>query len=142
MNAEEAKKRLLSMWDNIAQDRSLQVALRLKASEYMAKAVGLIGNEPGISMTQEEDAVENQLAKLTRKELEALARLDEKKPEPVPLPSKNAEKTETAKKTTAQEPAEAQPKSKNDTTPAQEQKTQPAGSKAPITQNAEKGVQK
>ena len=59
MTNEERKTAILDIWHDIATDRSLQVGLRLKATEYEAKALGLIGDQPGITVLNEPDAISN-----------------------------------------------------------------------------------
>ena len=120
MTNEERKTALLDMWHDIATDRSLQVSLRLKASEHEARALGLIGNEPGITIMNEPSQTELALKKLTTAQLEAIA----------------AASDETLKKTTAQKPVGAPAKRKNDTTPAKKTKTPSASSKEANTQKA------
>ena len=66
MTNEERKTAILDLWHDIATDRSLQVGLRLKASEYEAKALVLIGYQPGITVLNEPDAVTKKLKKLKR----------------------------------------------------------------------------
>lgn len=112
MTNEERKTAILDLWHDIATDRSLQVGLRLKASEYEAKALGLIGDQPGITVLNEPDAVTEQLKKLTIEQLEAIAG------------ASDAEIV-TPKKTTAQKRVCAPQKKKNDTTPVQKTKTAP-----------------
>ncbi len=73
MSNEERKQAILDLWHDVATDRSLQVGLRLKASEYEAKALGLIGDEPGIALQEPEDEATNQLKKLTVEQVEAIA---------------------------------------------------------------------
>ena len=73
MTNEERKTAILDIWHDIATDRSLQVGLRLKATEYEAKALGLIGDQPGITVLNEPDAITEQLKKLTIEQLEAIA---------------------------------------------------------------------
>lgn len=120
MTNEERKTALLDMWHNIATDKSLQVSLRLKASEHEARALGLIGNEPGITITNEPSQTELALKKLTMAQLEAIA----------------AASDETMKKTTAQKPVKAPVKKKNDTTIVKKTKTPPAGNKGANTAKA------
>lgn len=117
MTNEERKTALLDMWHNIATDKSLQVSLRLKASEHEARALGLIGNEPGITITNEPSQTELALQKLTTAQLEAIA----------------AASDETLKKTTAQKPVKAPAKKKNDTTIVQKAETPSVAPKAPNT---------
>lgn len=114
------------MWHNIATDKSLQVSLRLKASEHEARALGLIGNEPGITITNEPSQTELALKKLTMSQLEAIA----------------AASDETMKKTTAQKPRKAPAKKKNDTTIVKKTKTPPAPRKAANTAKAPQEAKK
>lgn len=107
MTNEERKTALLDMWHNIATDKTLQVGLRLKASEHEARALGLIGNDPGITIMNEPDQTEKELKKLTIKQLEAIASASD----------------ETLKKTTAPEAVKDASKVKNDKTTAKEQNT-------------------
>ena len=120
MTNEERKTALLDMWHNIATDKSLQVSLRLKASEHEARALGLIGNDPGVTIMNEPSQTELALQKLTTAQLEAIA----------------AASDDTLKKTTAQKPRKAPAKKKNDTTTAKKTKTPPASSKGANTQKA------
>ena len=76
MTNEERKTAILDLWHDIAMDRSLQVSLRLKASEYEAKALGLIGDQPGVTILNEPDEVTEQLQAMTLEQLEALASAD------------------------------------------------------------------
>lgn len=76
MTNEERKTAILDLWHDIAMDRSLQVSLRLKASEYEAKALGLIGDQPGVTILNEPDEVTKQLQAMTLEQLEALASAD------------------------------------------------------------------
>lgn len=76
MTNEERKTAILDLWHDIAMDRSLQVSLRLKASEYEAKALGLIGDQPGVTILNEPDEVTKQLQAMTLEELEVLASAD------------------------------------------------------------------
>ena len=126
MTNEERKTALLDLWHDIAMDYSLQVSLRLKASEHEARALGLIGNDPGITILNEPDQTEKELKKLTIRQLEAIALASD----------------ETIGKTTAQKGAETQSKSKNDKTPVQETKTPVKGSQGPITAKGQKEAQK
>lgn len=126
MTNEERKTALLDMWHDIATDKSLQVSLRLKASEHEARALGLIGNEPGITVINEPDKVEQQLKKLTTAQLEAIASASDA----------------TLKKTTAQKRVGAPKKTKDDTTLAPKGKTPPEASKGANTQKAQKEVKK
>lgn len=120
MTNEERKTALLDMWHNIATDKSLQVSLRLKASEHEARALGLIGNDPGVTIMNEPSQTELALQKLTTAQLEAIATASD----------------DTLKKTTAQKPRKAPAKKKNDTTTAKKTKTPPEGSKGANTQKA------
>ncbi len=129
MTNEERKSAILELWHDIATDRSLQVGLRLKASEYEAKALGLIGDQPGISVESADDPVETQLEKLTLKQLQAIATASD-------------EKIANAKKTTAQKRVCATSKTKNDTAPASKAKTPVTPQKSPNTDTAKKGGQK
>lgn len=126
MTNEERKTALLDLWHDIAMDYSLQVSLRLKASEHEARALGLIGNEPGITILNEPDQTEKELKKLTIRQLEAIALASD----------------ETIGKSTTPEGAETQSKSKNDKTPVQEDKTPVKGSQGPITAKGQKEAQK
>lgn len=126
MTNEERKTALLDMWHEIAMDYSLQVSLRLKASEHEAKALGLIGNDPGITILNEPDQTEKELKKLTIRQLEAIALASD----------------ETIGKSTAPEGAETQSKSKNDKTPVQETKTPVKSPQGPNTANAGTEAQK
>jgi len=76
MTNEDRKTAILDLWHDIAMDRSLQVSLRLKASEYEAKALGLIGDQPGVTILNEPDEVTKQLQAMTLEQLEALASAD------------------------------------------------------------------
>lgn len=76
MTNEERKTAILDLWHDIAMDRSLQVSLRLKASEYEAKALGLIGDQPGVTILNEPDEVTKQLQAMTLEQLEAIASAD------------------------------------------------------------------
>lgn len=122
MTNEERKTALLDFWHDIATDRSLQVSLRLKASEHEARALGLIGNEPGITIMTEPDQTEQQLKKLTFSQLEAIASASD----------------ETLKKTTAQKRVRTASKVKNDKTIAKKTKTPSKTSKGANTQKAQK----
>ena len=73
MNNEARRQSLLALWCDIAEDKSLQVHLRLKASEYAAKALGLIGDTPGVAIIQEKDEATKQLEALTFAQLEKIA---------------------------------------------------------------------
>lgn len=126
MTNEERKTALLDMWHNIATDKSLQVSLRLKASEHEARALGLIGNDPGVTIMNEPSQTELALQKLTTAQLEAIA----------------AASDDTLKKTTAQKRVKAPAKKKNDTTTAKKTKTPPASSKEANTQKASPEVKK
>lgn len=126
MTNEERKTALLDMWHNIAMDYSLQVSLRLKASEHEARALGLIGNDPGITILNEPDQTEKELKKLTIRQLEAIALASD----------------ETIGKSTAQEGAETQSKDKNDRTIVQKITTPDTTSKGPNTAKAQKEAQK
>lgn len=129
MTNEERKTAILDLWHDIATDRSLQVGLRLKASEYEAKALGLIGDQPGITVLNEPDAVTEQLKKLTIEQLEAIAGASDAQ-------------IVDAKKTTAQKRLCARSKSKNDRTPVSKSKTPVKPKKTRNTANKQKGVQK
>lgn len=126
MTNEERKTALLDLWHNIATDRSLQVSLRLKASEHEARALGLIGNDPGITILNEPDETENQLKKLTIKQLEAIARASD----------------ETLKKTTAPEAVQGQSQNKNDKSTITEPTTPENAREAANTANAQLEAQK
>lgn len=126
MTNEERKTALLDLWHNIATDKSLQVHLRLKASEHEARALGLIGNDPGITILNEPDQTEKELKKLTIRQLEAIALASD----------------ETLGKTTSPEGAETQSQSENDTTTATETKAPENASKGPNTANSQNEVQK
>ena len=126
MTNEERKTALLDLWHNIATDKSLQVHLRLKASEHEARALGLIGNDPGITILNEPDQTEKELKKLTIRQLEAIAMASD----------------ETLGKTTAPEGAETQSQGENDTTPTTEVKAPENASKGPNTANGQNEVQK
>ena len=129
MTNEERKTAILDLWHDIATDRSLQVGLRLKASEYEAKALGLIGDQPGITVLNEPDAVTEQLKKLTIEQLEAIAGASDAQ-------------IVDAKKTTAQKRLCAHSKSKNDRTSASKSKTPVKPQKSRNTANKQKGAQK
>ena len=129
MTNEERKTAILDIWHDIATDRSLQVGLRLKASEYEAKALGLIGDQPGITVLNEPDAITEQLKKLTIEQLEAIAG------------ASDAEIV-NPKKTTAQKRLCARSKSKNDTTPVSKAKTPVKPQNSRNTANGQKGAQK
>jgi hypothetical protein len=122
MTNEDRKTAILDLWHDIATDRSLQVSLRLKASEYEAKALGLIGDQPGITVINEPDQVTEQLKQLTIAQLEAIAG------------ASDAE-IMNAKKTTAQNRARAQSKQKIDTTSIPEAETPKNAQKSPNTAN-------
>lgn len=126
MTNEERKTALLDLWHNIATDKSLQVHLRLKASEHEARALGLIGNDPGITILNEPDQTEKELKKLTIRQLEAIALASD----------------ETLGKTTAPEGAETQSQGKNDKTPVKQDTAPVKGPKEAITANAKKEAQK
>lgn len=126
MTNEERKTALLDLWHNIATDRSLQVSLRLKASEHEARALGLIGNDPGITILNEPDETENQLKKLTIKQLEAIARASD----------------ETLKKTTSPDRAGHQSQSKDGQTIVSGTTNAPVTSKMANTTNAQLEAQK
>ena len=126
MTNEERKKALLDMWHNIATDKTLQVSLRLKASEHEARALGLIGNDPGVTIMTEPDETEKQLKKLTIKQLEAIASASD----------------ETLKKTTAPEPAQQASKKKNDKTTAEKENTPVKSPQGSNTANAQTEAQK
>lgn len=75
MSKEELKNQILEIWHNIATDKTLQVGLRLKATEYEAKALGLIGTEAGIiEETPQEDKTQKDLEALTIRQLEGIAK--------------------------------------------------------------------
>ena len=120
MTNEERKTAILDIWHDIATDRSLQVGLRLKATEYEAKARGLIGDQPGITVLNEPDAVTEQLKKLTIEQLEAIAT------------ASDAEIV-TPKKTTAQKRVCAPKQGKNDKTTVSKEKTPVNAKEAAIT---------
>lgn len=129
MTNEERKTAILDLWHDIATDRSLQVGLRLKASEYEAKALGLIGDQPGITVLNEPDAVTEQLKKLTIEQLEAIAG------------ASDAEIV-NPEKTTAQKRLCARSKSKNDRTSVSKSKTPVKPQNSRNTANGQKGAQK
>lgn len=129
MTNEERKLAILNLWHDIAEDRSLQVSLRLKASEYEAKALGLIGDQPGIAIDQGPDVATEQLRKLTIEQLEAIAK------------ASDAEIVEP-KKTTAPEPPKEPAKPKVDTTPTSAAKTPVKAQETPNTATAPKGAAK
>ena len=120
MTNEERKTAILDIWHDIATDRSLQVGLRLKATEYEAKALGLIGDQPGITVLNEPDAVTEQLKKLTIEQLEAIAGASDAQ-------------IVDAKKTTAQKRVCAPKKGKNDKTTVSKGKTPANAKEAAIT---------
>lgn len=126
MTNEERKTAILDIWHDIATDRSLQVGLRLKATEYEAKALGLIGDQPGITVLNEPDAITEQLKKLTIEQLEAIA------------DATDAEIV-TPKKTTAQKRVCATSGNKVDKTPASKPKTPVKAQISRNTANATKG---
>lgn len=130
MTNEERKTAILELWHDIATDRSLQVSLRLKASEYEAKALGLIGDQPGITILNEPDNVTKQLQNMTMEQLEAIATAN------------TAEIVDAAKKTTAQNATEAQEAVVVDNKPASKRKTAPAPLKTRNTANSQKGAKK
>lgn len=129
MTNEERKTALLDIWHDIATDRSLQVGLRLKATEYEAKALGLIGDQPGITVLNEPDAVTEQLKKLTIEQLEAIASASDAE---IVMPEK----------TTAQNRVCAPSKKKNGKEPVSRGKTQTEAREAAITANSQKGGKK
>lgn len=126
MTNEERKTALLDLWHNIATDTSLQVHLRLKASEHEARALGLIGNDPGITILNEPDQTEKELKKLTIRQLERIALASD----------------EALGKSTAPEGAETQSKSKNGQTPVQKPNTPVKSHEAPKTATAKMEAQK
>lgn len=126
MTNEERKTALLDIWHNIATDRSLQVGLRLKATEYEAKALGLIGDQPGITVLNEPDSITEQLKKLTIEQLEAIAT------------ATDAEII-TPKKTAPQKRVCAASQPKNDTTPVSKATTPVKAQKSPNTATSAKG---
>ena len=126
MTNEERKTALLDLWHNIATDKSLQVHLRLKASEHEARALGLIGNDPGITILNEPDQTEKELKKLTIRQLEALALASD----------------ETLGKSTSPEGAETQSQDKNDITTTTEVKAPENASKGPNTANGQMEAKK
>jgi hypothetical protein len=126
MTNEERKTALLDLWHDIAMDRDLQVHLRLKASEHEARALGLIGNDPGITILNEPDQTEKELKKLTIRQLEAIALASD----------------ETLGKTTAPEGAETQSKRKDDQTIVDGSSTPENARKTPNTANGQTEAQK
>jgi hypothetical protein len=129
MTNEERKTAILDIWHDIATDRSLQVGLRLKATEYEAKALGLIGDQPGITVLNEPDAITEQLKKLTIEQLEAIAT------------ASDAEIV-TPKKTTAQNRLCAPKRGKNGRTSASGAKTRENAKETAKTANSKKGARK
>lgn len=129
MTNEERKTAILDIWHDIATDRSLQVHLRLKATEYEAKALGLIGDQPGITVLNEPDAVTEQLKKLTIEQLEAIAGASDAE---IIAPEK----------TTAQKRPCAISSNKNGNTSISKTKTPPAAKEAAITAKRQKGAKK
>lgn len=129
MTNEERKTAILDIWHDIATDRSLQVGLRLKATEYEAKALGLIGDQPGITVLNEPDAITEQLKKLTIEQLEAIAT------------ASDAEIV-TPKKTTAQKRLCSPKRVKNGRTSASGAKTRENAKEAAKTANSKKGAKK
>lgn len=129
MTNEERKTAILDIWHDIATDRSLQVGLRLKATEYEAKALGLIGDQPGITVLNEPDAITEQLKKLTIEQLEAIAT------------ASDAEIV-TPEKTTAQKRLCAPKRSKNGRTSASGAKTLANAKETAKTANSKKGAKK
>lgn len=129
MTNEERKTAILDIWHDIATDRSLQVGLRLKATEYEAKALGLIGDQPGITVLNEPDAITEQLKKLTIEQLEAIAT------------ASDAEIV-TPEKTTAQKRLCAPKRNKNGRTSASGTKTRENAKETAKTANNKKGAKK
>lgn len=129
MTNEERKTAILDIWHDIATDRSLQVGLRLKATEYEAKALGLIGDQPGITVLNEPDAITEQLKKLTIEQLEAIAT------------ASDAEIV-TPEKTTAQNRLCAPKRNKNGRTSASGAKTRANAKEKAKTANSKKGAKK
>lgn len=129
MTNEERKTAILDIWHDIATDRSLQVGLRLKATEYEAKALGLIGDQPGITVLNEPDAITEQLKKLTIEQLEAIAT------------ASDAEIV-TPKKTTAQKRLCAPKRGKNGRISASGAKTRENAKETAKTANSKKGAKK
>lgn len=129
MTNEERKTAILDIWHDIATDRSLQVHLRLKATEYEAKALGLIGDQPGITVLNEPDAITEQLKKLTIEQLEAIAGASDAE---IIAPEK----------TTAQKRPCALPEDKNANTSISKKKTPQNAKEAAIRAKAKKGAGK
>lgn len=129
MTNEERKTAILDIWHDIATDRSLQVGLRLKATEYEAKALGLIGDQPGITVLNEPDAITEQLKKLTIEQLEAIAT------------ASDAEIV-TPKKTTAQKRLCGPKRGKNGRTSDSGAKTRANAKETAKTANSKKGAKK
>ena len=129
MTNEERKTAILDIWHDIATDRSLQVGLRLKATEYEAKALGLIGDQPGITVLNEPDAITEQLKKLTIEQLEAIAT------------ASDAEIV-TPKKTTAQKRLCAPKRGKNGRISASGARTRENAKETAKTANSKKGAKK
>lgn len=129
MTNEERKTAILDIWHDIATDRSLQVGLRLKATEYEAKALGLIGDQPGITVLNEPDAITEQLKKLTIEQLEAIAT------------ASDAEIV-TPEKTTAQKRLCGPKLGKNGRTSASGAKTRENAKETAKTANSKKGAKK
>lgn len=129
MTNEERKTAILDIWHDIATDRSLQVGLRLKATEYEAKALGLIGDQPGITVLNEPDAITEQLKKLTIEQLEAIAT------------ASDAEIV-TPEKTTAQKRLCGPKRSKNGRTSVSGAKTRANAKETAKTTNSKKGAKK
>ena len=129
MTNAERKTAILDIWHDIATDRSLQVGLRLKATEYEAKALGLIGDQPGITVLNEPDAITEQLKKLTIEQLEAIAT------------ASDAEIV-TPEKTTAHKRLCAPKRSKNGRTSVSGAKTRENAKETAKTANSKKGAKK
>ena len=129
MTNEERKTAILDIWHDIATDRSLQVGLRLKATEYEAKALGLIGDQPGITVLNEPDAITEQLKKLTIEQLEAIAT------------ASDAEIV-TPEKTTAHKRLCAPKRGKNGRTSASRAKARENAKETAKTANSKKGAKK
>ena len=129
MTNEERKTAILDIWHDIATDRSLQVGLRLKATEYEAKALGLIGDQPGITVLNEPDAITEQLKKLTIEQLEAIAT------------ASDAEIV-TPEKTTAHKRLCAPKRGKNGRTSASGAKTRANAKETAKTAKSKKGAKK
>lgn len=127
MNLDERKNQLLDIWHGIATDRSLQVGLRLRASEYEAKALGLIGDTPGITIVNEPDNVNEQLKRLTMDQLEQIAA------------ATDAEIV-GALKTASPEALSGQPKTKKANTSTTKKKTHVVASVEPTKKMAKKGA--